>query len=271
MTTARAPGGGSAPRRSSRGALLALGLVALAVFAGLVSLGTWQVERLAWKTDLIAHVDARLAAAPVEAPGPADWAGVSAEADAYRRVELAGSFLHDRETLVQAVTERGAGFWVLTPLRRADGSLTLVNRGFVPSERRDPATRSAGQGAGPVDVVGLLRLSEPGGGFLRANDPASGRWYSRDVAAIAAAKLPGEAVAPFFVDADATPNPGGWPVGGLTVVAFRNHHLVYALTWYGLAAMLAGAMVWVIRDERRRRSAPGRPSVPPASSAGRAR
>lgn len=239
-------------RRRSRGALLALGLAGLAVCLALLGLGTWQVQRLAWKTDLIARVDARLAAEPVEAPGPDGWAGLSSEADAYRRVRATGTFLHDRETLVQALTALGAGFWVVTPLRRADGTVLLVNRGFVPQDRRDAATRATGNAAGEQSVSGLLRISEPGGGFLRSNDPAGDRWFSRDVAAMAAARLPGERVAPYFVDADATPNAGGLPVGGLTVVSFRNHHLVYALTWFGLAALLTGAMIWVLRDERRR-------------------
>ncbi|WAJ31411.1 SURF1 family protein [Jeongeupella avenae] len=240
----------------------ALGIALLGVFVSLLALGTWQVQRLGWKTDLIARVDARLAAEPVEAPGPAEWAAITREADEYRRVALSGSFLHDRETLVQALTERGAGFWVLTPLRRPDGTLVLVNRGYVPADRRDPASRAQGQIAGEATVSGLLRLSEPGGGFLRSNDPAGDRWFSRDISAIAAAKLPGERVAPYFVDADAAPNPGGLPVGGLTVVSFRNHHLVYALTWYGLALLLAGAMVWILREKRRRA---GRPDAAPES------
>lgn len=142
---------------------------------------------------------------------------------------------------MQAVTERGAGFWVLTPLHTGQG-IVLVNRGFVPGDRRDPATRTAGQAVGMVTVTGLIRASEPGGGFLRANDPAADRWYSREVAAIARARGLGT-VAPFFVDADATPNPGGYPLGGLTVVSFRNNHLVYAITWFALALLSAGAAI----------------------------
>ena len=158
---------------------------------------------------------------------------------------------------MQAVTGLGGGFWVLTPLRRADGSLVLVNRGFVPGDRRDPATREAGQVAGEATVTGLLRLTEPKGAFLRSNAPKDDRWYSRDVAAIAAARdLTG--VAPYFVDADATPNPGGLPVGGLTVIAFPNNHLVYAITWYGMALMLAGAVVYLLRRGPRDRAAEAR-------------
>ena len=209
--------------------------LALPVAAGFVALGVWQVERRAWKHELIAAVDARIHRPPAAAPGPADWPHISASRDAYRRISATGRFCHDRETLVQAVTDRGAGYWLLTPLETPAFTL-LVNRGFVPPDKRDAATRAAGNPDGPVTVTGLLRITEPGGAFLRANDPAADRWYSRDVAAIARARGLGR-IAPYFLDADATPNPGGYPVGGLTVVRFRDPHLVYALTWFALAAI----------------------------------
>jgi surfeit locus 1 family protein len=221
---------------SRRRRLIAFLVLLVAVF---LALGTWQVQRLSWKLDLIARVEARIHAGPVPAPLRNEWGGVNARDDEYRRVTATGLFKHDKSVLVQAVTALGAGFWVVTPLRLADGSAILVNRGFVPADKRDPAARLAGEiAAGPVTVTGLLRITEPGGAFLRSNDPAHDRWYSRDVAAIAAAEGLSD-VAPYFIDADATPNPGGLPVGGLTVVAFRNSHLVYALTWYALAAMSA--------------------------------
>lgn len=222
------------------------------LFATFVALGVWQVQRLAWKTELIAQVDARVHAAPVPAPGPEAWPTVSRERDQYRRVMVRGVFLHDRETRVQAVTDLGAGAWVMTPMRTDRGFTVLVNRGFVPPERRDPATRAAGQATGPQTVVGLVRLSEPGGGFLRRNDPNTDRWFSRDVDAIAEARGLSD-VAPYFIDADVTANPGGWPRGGLTVIRFANSHLVYALTWFGMAALtLVG--LWVFVRERRRRT-----------------
>jgi surfeit locus 1 family protein len=211
-----------------------------------VALGVWQVERRAWKLDLIARVEARVHAAPAALPTSRDWAAINERDDAYRRVRATGIFLHADQTLVQAVTAIGPGFWVMTPLRTADG-IVLVNRGFVPADRRDAAARPAG----PVTVTGLMRMSEPGGGFLRHNDPAAGRWYSRDVVAIARAHRLAR-VAPFFVDADATPNPGGYPVGGLTVVAFRNTHLAYALTWFALAALSVAGAVLVWRSGARR-------------------
>ncbi|WP_244592280.1 SURF1 family protein [Azospirillum palustre] len=235
-------------------ALALFGLLALAGIAGLTALGIWQLERRVWKLDLIERVDARIHASPVPAPGPEAWASVSAASDEYRRVGVRGRFLNDREALVQAVSDLGGGFWVMTPLVTDRGFAVLVNRGFVPPDKRDPATRAEGQPQGEVSVTGLLRLTEPKGGFLRSNDPAAGRWYSRDVAAIAAATGL-EQDAPYFIDADSTRNPGGWPVGGLTVVSFPNSHLGYALTWFALDLMLIGAVLFVVRSEMRRRRA----------------
>ncbi|MDR6284768.1 surfeit locus 1 family protein [Methylopila jiangsuensis] len=232
----------------------ALGALTLALFSGFVALGVWQVERRAWKLDLIARVEARIHAAPVAAPGPDRWAELSAS-DEYRRVRLVGRFDHARETFTQATTAYGAGYWTLTPLRTHEGFDVLVNRGFVTSERRDPASRGAAAPEGETEVVGLMRLSEPHGGFLRANDPAADLWRSRDVAAIAAARGLTRP-APYFVDAEAGPDRAGWPKAGLTVVAFRNDHLVYALTWFGLAAMtLAGAAIVILRGRSGARDA----------------
>lgn len=217
-----------------------------------MSLGTWQVERRAWKLDLIERVENRVHAAPVAAPGPAAWSAITRDADEYRHVQVTGTFLNDQETLVQAGTNLGPGFWVLTPLRSPAGYTVLVNRGFVPTDRRDHDGRIVGDLTGPVTITGLLRITEPGGAFLRSNDPAAGRWFSRDVEAIAASRGL-RPVAPYFIDADSTPNPGGLPVGGLTVIAFHNSHLVYAITWYSLALMLAGAAYYMARQEQRAR------------------
>ncbi|WP_082109238.1 SURF1 family cytochrome oxidase biogenesis protein [Azospirillum thiophilum] len=248
-----APPAGGAPKGARPVWALALfGLLALAGIAGLTALGVWQLERRAWKLDLIDRVEARIHAAPVPAPGPEEWPAVSTSSDEYRRVTATGRFLHDREALVQAVSDLGGGFWVLTPLVTDRGFTVLVNRGFVPPEKRDPARRAAGQPQGDVTVTGLLRLTEPKGGFLRSNDPAAGRWYSRDVAAIAAANGL-ERAAPYFIDADSARNPGGFPVGGLTVVSFPNSHLGYALTWFALDLMLIAAVLFVVRSEMKRR------------------
>lgn len=234
--------------------VLILGAVMFALlFAGFSVLGVWQVQRLAWKQELIRQVDARIHAAPVAAPAPDQT--ITRQADQYRRVVVSGRFDHQREALVKAVTDLGPGYWVTTPLMTDRGFTVLINRGFVPSERQKPTDRAVGQVEGETTVVGLLRLTEPDGGFLRANDPAGDRWFSRDVAGIAKARGLSGPVAPYFIDADATPNPGGWPRGGLTVVRFANSHLIYALTWFGLALMSAAGFVLFAREEKRRRAA----------------
>lgn len=225
--------------RSWSPGLVALALSAIAI---LIALGVWQIERRAWKLALIARVEQRVHAKAIALPAASFWPAMSAAGEEYRHVAVRGRFLHDRETLVKAVTEEGGGFWVLTPLLRDDGTTVLVNRGFVPPERRDPATRQGGNPDGTLTITGLLRMSEPKGGFLRTNDPLHERWYSRDVEAIAAVRGLHD-VAPFFIDADAMPNTGDAPVGGLTVIRFANNHLIYALTWFALAFMLAGKLL----------------------------
>jgi len=211
-----------------------------------IGLGTWQIYRLQWKLALIERVESRVHAAAVPAPARAAWAGVNAASDEYRHVSLSGVFLDDQAVRVQAATALGAGFWVLTPLRLTDGSTVLVNRGFVEAEQQILPGSPRGQS---VKLDGLLRMSEPGGGFLRHNDPANGRWYSRDVQAIAQQQKLAD-VAPYFVDADAAQNVDkSAPVGGLTVVAFHNNHLVYALTWYALALMSAFAVFGLLRSQ----------------------
>lgn len=240
---------------AARAVLALLALFLIVLFAGL---GTWQVQRLGWKLALIERVETRVHAAPGALPDAAHWAQVSKESDEYRHIRLAGHFLYEYSTPVQAVSELGAGFWLVTPLCTPDGRIVLVNRGFIPAADnrpgRYPARRANGNpcaaaGAEPHHFTGLLRITEPGGGFLRDNDPASNRWFSRDVAAIAAARGLAS-VAPFFVDAARGQDPAGAPerpVGGLTVISFQNNHLVYAITWYALALMVAGAWWFVAR------------------------
>lgn len=236
-----ATGKATGARRKAARPPLWLTVLSLTAFVVLIALGVWQIERRTWKLALIDRVEQRVHAPAQPIPAAAAWPAVSTANDEYRHVSLKGRFLHDRETLVQAVTEDGPGYWVLTPLQRDDGTQVLVNRGFVPSERRDASTRGNGNPAGPVEITGLLRMTEPKGGFLRNNVPQHNRWYSRDVAAIAAARGL-ENVAPFFVDADAGSQSGPGPIGGLTVIRFPNNHLIYAVTWFALAFMLAGRL-----------------------------
>ncbi|BAV50758.1 surfeit locus 1 family protein [Mesorhizobium loti] len=244
----------AAPRKdadrspASRLFLALLGLLGVLVFLGL---GIWQLERRVWKLDLIARVDQRIHAPVADAPGPGAWAGMTAASGEYSHVRLAGHFLGGANTLVQAVTELGGGYWVLTPLRTDRGFVVLVNRGFIPQQRKAEFEQESGSFTAPAVIDGLLRKSEPGGGFLRNNDAAGNRWYSRDVTAIATTRGLTD-VAPYFVDAEAS-GTDGWPRGGLTVVTFRNSHLVYALTWFTLAAMLVAALAAPMIGRHRRR------------------
>ncbi|MFG1185525.1 SURF1 family protein [Xanthobacter aminoxidans] len=250
----------TAPSPARRGRGLLLLVLACAAFAVLIGLGTWQLNRLAWKEALLARVEARVHAAPQDVPPPARWPALTREEDEYRRVKVRGTFDHAKEALVYTVRGddaagqvKGQGFLVVTPLIRADGPPILINRGFVPSDQRDPATRAEGEVKGEVEVVGLLRFPEEASWFVPANDPARGTFYRMEPAEIAAARGISGA-APFLIDADATPVPGGLPIGGGTRIAFPNRHLEYALTWYGLAASLVGVGLAVFISRRRRAS-----------------
>lgn len=258
--TSEAPEGAGPRGRRSPLTKAVLILVGIALFLGFVALGSWQVQRRAWKLDLIERVDQRVHSAPAAPPPVAEWPRIDAAGYEYLPVTVSGSWLAGKTVLTQAVTDLGAGFWVLTPLARADGTQVLVNRGFIPADQRTQWQGSAAtaEAAPQVTVQGLLRISEPGGGFLRRNDPAAQRWHSRDVAAIAAAQGLANA-APFFIDAGLPGAPGAtagatWPRAGMTVIRFANSHLVYALTWFGLALMTVIAGVYVARYERRSRA-----------------
>jgi surfeit locus 1 family protein len=228
---------------------LAAGTLALLFFCLFVGLGTWQVERRVWKLELIDRVERRVRAPPVAAPPPAEWPHVKTASHEYRHVRASGIFLPGSQTRVQALTELGPGFWLLAALRVPDGSIILVNRGFIGADPPETTVSPHGLPAGPVTVTGLLRMSEPRGTFLRRNDPKADRWYSRDVQAIAAVRGLGS-VAPYFIDAE--PSGAGdtadSPVGGLTVIAFHNNHLIYAITWYTLACMIPAALWFALRE-----------------------
>lgn len=224
--------------------LLAVCLLCAVLFS---ALGVWQVERRAWKLDLIERVDARLKAAPVPVPPRREWGRLEPADVEYRRVRATGRFDWEKTTLVDALTELGPGNWVLTPLVTPDGPI-LVNRGFAPKNWQPP--RSPTDDAGTT-VTGLLRLSEPEGRVLRPNVPDKERWFSRDVAAIASARKL-EGAAPFFIDAEANLTARTYPIGGLTVVKFRNTHLIYALTWFGLALLSFVGLALVARSSSKR-------------------
>ena len=210
-------------------------VAAVIATAILVGLGIWQLQRLQWKLALIAEVNGHMAAPPL--PLSEALKG-SADAMQYRRVALDGRFDNSKEAYVFTTAAGGeAVYHVLTPFLTNDGHALLVDRGYVPKEKRDPATRTPVEGA--TRLVGVWRVPDAPGAFTPPPDTAHRIWYSRDLKAIAVADHI-QLAAPVVIEADATPNPGGWPKGGQTVVSFRNEHLSYAVTWFGLAAGLLG-------------------------------
>jgi surfeit locus 1 family protein len=216
----------------------------------LLGLGTWQLERLQEKTEINAFRAARVAAPPVELPAVVDN---PAEYE-FRHVIVRGMFLHEREILMNGTSQRGnPGKYILTPLQRDAGPPVLINRGWVPPERANAANRAAGQVSGPIAVDGVLRV-EPRRltGFLSLivpaeNNPALGQWFWFDLPAMAQAAGQPE-LAPYYIEAVNAPNPGGFPIGGQTIVELPSNHLQYAITWYSLA--LALAVIYVLWHRR---------------------
>jgi len=231
----------------SRRRLLPVSILLVLALA-FAALGVWQIERLAWKEALIADVDRALHAAPI--PATAIPAGDISRL-VYHRVALSGRFVPAATVLATATSTLGNGYWVMVPLAVPAQKPVWINRGFVPMGTRLDAARAAIP-TGTVSVVGLVRPSEPHGTFLRANQPEAERWYARDLP-VMAARRGVAAETRYFLDAQIeTPRPTGAlvPVPGLTVVAFPNNHLSYALTWFALCALSLGAAIMVWRKAR---------------------
>jgi surfeit locus 1 family protein len=210
-------------------------IAAVIAAAALVALGVWQLQRLTWKENLIATVNGHMQAAPVSL----DQALAMNEDEVqYRKVALSGHFDNAKEAYVFTTGEGGKlVYHVLTPFITDDGRTLMVDRGAIPEDRLAPQSRQAVEGR--ANVVGVWRVPDAPGAFTPKPVPQKHIWYARDLSGIAAAdgvKL----AAPVVIEADNTPNPGGLPVGGQTVVNFPNNHLEYALTWFGLAAGLIG-------------------------------
>ena len=204
------------------------------MFAALMSLGVWQVQRLHWKLALIAEVNRNLAAPPLSLD---EALALGAKAQ-YHRVALEGRFDNAHESYVFTTGPDGTpAYHVVTPFVVAAGQALMVDRGYVPMSLLDPKARAAGEIAGPRQIVGVWRMPDAPGPFTPSPDLKKRIWYAREVTAMA--RLGGvRLAAPVIIEADATPNPGGWPKGGQTVVQFRNEHLQYAITWFALAAGL---------------------------------
>jgi surfeit locus 1 family protein len=238
--------------RSGLAIPVSFALVSFVVFIGL---GTWQVQRKAWKEALIASLEQRLNAPPVALPPPERWGGLDAAEDEFRQVKFSAAFVPGAEALVYAGSSAlrsdvsGPGYWVLAPARLAVGGLVVINRGFVPEGRQDPATRANGDLGAPAELVGVMRWPEVRGTFTPNDDPERNLWFVRDPVAIASAKGWGR-VAPFFIELESPQPPGGLPRPGTLKVNLRNEHLQYAITWYGLALVVAVMFAFWLRARR---------------------
>lgn len=249
------------PLRSVRhGRVVVAAVLVLCALALLLSLGTWQMQRLHWKEGLIAAIAERRAAPPVSVDEIESHAGEGAgegegSAIDFRAVTATGTFRHAGERHFFATYDGRTGYYVYTPLDLGDGRLVFVNRGFVPFELKEPPTRPGSQPEGPVTITGLARarLAAKPSWVVPDNDPAKNIFYWKDLTIMAQSDgLDPARVLPFFIDADATPNPSGLPIGGVTQFDLPNNHLQYALTWYGLAAALAGFSLFAVIRMRAR-------------------
>lgn len=268
----RAPGTGpDAPHAPGplRGLLWAT-LATLVALAVLISLGTWQVHRLAWKEALIAAAESRSVADPVAAPGPAEWQTLREDDWIYRRVSATGHYALGEVHVFMALSDPngplgGPGYLIFAPFVTDAGWTLLVDRGFVPLDRKDPASRP-GPPEGQVTIEGLMRHGEQPAFFTPDPNLQKNEWIVRDLPVMAGALgLDAADTAPYYVSlvASQTP-PDGLPQAGETPLTFANSHLQYAVTWYGLAVVLVGvyaAFAW-------RRLRPGKDGTPGAEGRG---
>lgn len=249
----------ASPSRRFRPTLWATVAVVPAL-AILIGLGVWQLQRLEWKTALIEEMRGRMAAPAMELPKPLS----NLDELRFRQVELTGEFLHDHELYRRARKLRNTrGAFVITPMALADGRQVLVNRGWVPLDRLDPATRPDSLVEGQVTIEGVLRLGGWKGSdwFRPANDPEANSWLWMDLPRMAEAAGLSNPITKVYVDAAKNQTPGDYPVGGQTRVNLRNEHLEYALTWFALAFGLLA--VYVLYHWR-----PARPETTPSRGDG---
>ena len=238
----------TAPGRGLRTGLAVPTAFALAALIAFLALGTWQVERKAWKEALIETLDARLSAAPAPLPARETWTRLTRSEDEFRRVAFSAAFVPGSQALVYGAGSSlrgdvaGPGYWVFALARVTNGDLVVVNRGFTPEDRRDAKLEDTQNPGGIIDMVGVMRWPEQRSYFAAKDDPGRNLWFTRDHLAVAAAKGWLErwgSVAPFFIDLESPMPPGGYPRSGPLQVRIRNEHLQYAVTWYALAAAVA--------------------------------
>jgi cytochrome oxidase assembly protein ShyY1 len=235
---------------TARKGIVVPSLVVLAAFALLIALGQWQLSRKVWKENLIAAMTQRLAAAPQELPPPDQWNTLTPDNAEFRRVKLTGEYLPVRDTYAYVAGSalrndiKEPGYFVFRPMKLANGRIVAINRGYVPLEYMEQTP------AGPAEVVGYIRFPEKAAWFMTESNSDGDTWFVRDPQAMAKARGWGE-VAPFYIDQELPVPASGMPRPSALSVTLRNDHLGYALTWFGLAAVLAGVyLAWLISRRR---------------------
>lgn len=201
----------------------------------MIGLSVWQVQRLYAKEAMINERVERTTAAPIALPSP----GADIEAVDFRRVALHGRFDHEHEFYMAARSQNGnVGYWIVTPLLVDDGRrAVLVNRGWVPDDRKEPSRRAEGQLAGNVTFEAIIRQPQKQSWFQPPNEPVKNRWFYLAPGEMALASgLPLRA--DLYLDAVKADIPGGFPIGGQTRINLPNDHLSYAVTWGALAIAL---------------------------------
>ncbi|HEY5377922.1 MAG TPA: SURF1 family protein [Pseudolabrys sp.] len=242
-----------------RGGVIEATVFTAAGVAILIGLGVWQLDRKVWKENLIATLDERLVRAPADLPPPDDWVRLTPGKDEYTRVKFPAEFLLGEGALIYTAGSafrpdvQGPGYWVFAPARLTGGSIVVVDRGFVPYDRKDPASRAQGAPLGSIDIVGVMRWPETRGMFTPNDEPQNNVWFLRDQKAIAAVKK-WDAPAPFYIEQESPVPPGGLPKPGKLIVSLPDNHLQYALTWFGLALGLAGVYVTWLAGRLRRKA-----------------
>ena len=214
----------------------------------LIGLGAWQMDRLYWKEALIEQLQERSTAEPIALPSSID----NLETLEFRRVSVTGEFLHEHEFYLFNRSLKGKpGLNVITLLKRADGSgHVLVNRGWVPFEKRDPTTRPKGQIEGRVTIEGIIRIARGPGMFTPKNEPQNNTWFFVDPSSMSAsAKIP--PLQGYYLLA-ANKSSGGVPVGHQWRINLPNDHLHYAITWFALAVGLLVVYILFHRQQMRK-------------------
>jgi cytochrome oxidase assembly protein ShyY1 len=226
-------------------------VTAFCAFSILCGLGFWQVERKAWKENLIATVNERIAAPPAPLPSPREWPDLAQETSEFRRVTARLQFPNDKHAFVFTGASglrrdvKSAGYFVFVPAKLPNGATVVVDLGFVPDKTLPDI-------AGMREITGYLRWPERPSWFVSEHDSSGETWFARDPRAMAEFLDWGE-VAPFYIDQESPVPVGGLPRPGPLAVNFPNNHLGYAITWFGLAAGLVGVFGFWLRRQRRGR------------------